>query len=63
MMRLIIDNDKCIGCGLCEEALPEIIEVGRFTAKLTTDRVPDNLIAAAIAVIEDCPTEAISAVT
>lgn len=62
-MRLVIDSQKCIGCGLCEESLPEIIEVGRFTARVTTDRVPEHLIAAAISVIEDCPTEAISAAT
>ncbi len=61
-MRLIIDDNLCVGCGLCEEVLPEVFEVGKFVAHIIVPKVSDTLIDSAISVVEDCPAEAISAV-
>ena len=60
-MRVLVDEEKCVGCGLCEETLPGIFTMGRFTAKVTVEDVPDAMINDVITLIEDCPAEALAA--
>lgn len=57
-VRVIIDAERCIGCGLCEENLPGIFTVGDYAARVRREIVPasDELRATAA----DCPTEAIT---
>ncbi len=59
-VRLIVDVDRCIGIGQCELLEPEVFELGdedaisRVAAGATLDRVR------ALAVVEACPSMAIS---
>jgi len=58
-MKIIIDKDKCIGCGTCAALMPEIFEIDAdFKAVVKKDSSFD--VAAIKDVIASCPVEAIS---
>lgn len=61
-MRLKIDEDKCIGCGLCEETFPDLIEMGKFTAKVKVKDVPDELETEIRDLSSECPSGALAVV-
>ena len=60
LVRLIVDEDRCIGIGQCELLEPEVFRLGdedaisRVVDEATLDR------ARALAVVEACPSMAIS---
>ena len=58
-MRAFVDQDLCIGCGLCTEACPEVFELnsqGKAHAVAdTTDGNFDDVMAA----FDGCPVGAI----
>ena len=61
MMRVIVDAETCIGCGLCEETCPEVFEMtddDLATAK--TGDVPAEFEDACREAAEQCPVEAIT---
>jgi ferredoxin len=59
-MRLILDKELCVGCGLCEENLDTLFRMNGQTAELIADEVPDALLEEVRNTIDDCPAEAIS---
>ena len=59
-MTVKLDKELCIGCGLCEENLPEIFKTGDYTAELKKTDVPEHLEKELEDTIEDCPADAIS---
>jgi ferredoxin len=59
-MRITIDDQLCIACGLCEELLPEVFIMQNQKARVKQASPTDEQIPALEAVIEDCPAEAIS---
>ena len=58
-MRVIIDEEACIGCGLCAETCSEVFEMKDDKAVAKMDEVPDNLADACREAAEECPVEAI----
>ena len=59
MMEAMVDQDTCIGCGLCTEMLPEVFEMNDMgKAQVREDHAevePDPLREAALS----CPVNAI----
>lgn len=60
MHEVSIDPQRCIGCGLCEEMLPEVFETGRVTAVVITPFVEGSLMEETVDAMNDCPVDAIS---
>jgi ferredoxin len=59
-MKVTVDKDKCLACGVCEADVPEVFSVGsEGYAVVLVDEIPTNLEAAVKQVAEDCPEGAI----
>ncbi|GAA5129674.1 ferredoxin [Haloechinothrix salitolerans] len=59
-MKIVLDNDKCTGLGICESLAPEFFEVGDDGALvLKQSDVPGCHLADVEAAVDGCPTEAL----
>jgi len=58
-MRAIVDEETCIGCGLCAETCPEVFEMIDDMAKVKVDEVPEDVADTCKEAVENCPVEAI----
>jgi ferredoxin len=58
-MRATVDEETCIGCGLCAETCPEVFEMVDEKARAKMDEVPDEFAETCREAAEDCPVEAI----
>ncbi|MGA2506456.1 MAG: ferredoxin [Chitinispirillaceae bacterium] len=59
-MNVIIDNKKCIGCGLCAGICPEVFAMTRDgKACVVAETVPDGAEDFCAQTVELCPMEAI----
>ena len=60
-MKVIVDEDLCTGCGLCEETCPEVFELGDDElAHVKVDPVPADTEEQARQAAEGCPVDAIT---
>ena len=59
-MKVILNKDLCVGCGLCEENIDSMFRMNGQTAELINDEVSEALLVEVRNTIEDCPAEAIS---
>jgi len=59
-MKAIVDADLCTACGLCEDACPEVFELGDEVAEVKVDEIPEDAVEAAKEAADDCPSEAIT---
>ena len=59
-MKVELNRELCVGCGLCEENVPEVFKIGEFTAELRKTEIEEGLQAKVLETIEDCPTDAIT---
>lgn len=59
-MKAIVDEDKCSGCGMCEDTCPEVFELVDDVAKVKVDPVPAENEDTCREAADDCPEEAIS---
>lgn len=59
-MKVVVDPDLCLGCGICEVICPEVfsLRVEPYAVVLLAP-VPAQLQAAAKEAIVECPEEAI----
>lgn len=58
-MRVTVDDETCIGCGLCEETCPEVFEMNDDKARVKVDEVPEDIAKTCKEAVENCPVEAI----
>lgn len=60
-MKAFVDEDTCIGCGLCESVCPEVFKMnddGKSEAYV--DEVSDSLVESAQDAQDQCPVSAIT---
>ena len=57
-----LNGKRCIGCGLCEENLPEVFAMGEFVASLRRELVPALMEEQLQIAARDCPVNAITVV-
>ena len=62
LYRIRLNTKRCIGCGLCEENLPDVFAMGDFTARLREDLIVAACSQDLVAVARDCPVNAITVV-
>lgn len=58
-MRIIIDQDKCIGCGTCETMCPDVFKLDLKSYKASVILENGSEKCASDAVVKSCPTSAI----
>jgi ferredoxin len=58
-MKAIVDQETCIGCGLCPDTCPEVFEMTDDKATTKLDEVPPEAIDSCREAAENCPVEAI----
>ena len=59
-MKAIVNEDTCIGCGLCESVCPEVFKMNGDKAVVYTNPVPAQAEAACKQAVNECPVTAIS---
>lgn len=61
MRRITVNEARCEGHGLCEDAAPEVFEIDDDgVAHVRHDPVPDALVSRAEAGVRVCPVAALS---
>ena len=58
-MRVTVNEEECIGCGLCAETCPEVFELKDDKAVVKMENVPEKLPDSCREAAEECPVEAI----
>jgi ferredoxin len=58
-MRVTINRQQCVGCGLCEELLPEVFIMQNQKSRVKQKGLKKANKNEVLTVAEDCPAEAI----
>jgi ferredoxin len=58
-MRVTVDEEACIACGLCAETCPEVFELKDDKVIVKMEEVPEELVESCREAAEECPVEAI----
>lgn len=59
-MKIKIDQDKCIGCGLCATVAPETFEMDYVERKAKVIKQPKKINENIRTAVDNCPVSAIS---
>lgn len=60
--KIVIDQDKCIGCNTCPLIDPETFELDQNTYKATVKKQPTEITKSIEDAVSSCPVGAISIV-
>ncbi|MFH1665385.1 MAG: ferredoxin [Candidatus Omnitrophota bacterium] len=58
-MKVVVDQEACIGCGLCAQVASEVYSMEGDKAVVIAGDIPENLIEDAKNGAEQCPVAAI----
>ena len=58
-MKVSINKEDCVGCGLCVDDCPDIFEMSEDVAVVKVEEVSENLVNAVKETAESCPVDAI----
>jgi len=58
-MKAVVDNDACIGCGLCAQVAPEVYEMQGDKAVVLGSEIAEDKLEDAKSGAEQCPVNAI----
>ena len=58
-MKIIVDKDACIGCGLCAQMAPDVYEMQGDLAVVKAGDMPAAQAADAKSAADQCPVSAI----
>ena len=58
-MKVSINKEDCVGCGLCTDDCPDVFEMLEDVAAVKVEEVPENLVNAVKEAAENCPVDAI----
>jgi ferredoxin len=59
-MKVRVDGDLCIACGLCVDVCPDVFELKDDKARVKVETVPVNSEQCAKEAVSDCPVDAIT---
>ena len=59
-MKAIVDQETCIGCGVCAQVSPEIYEMQGDKAVSIVDEIAEDKVDSAKEGADQCPVDAIS---
>ncbi len=60
-MRTKVDNETCMGCGICETLAPKVFQLGdKPYAVVLLDPVPEEFWDVTRQAADECPEQAIS---
>lgn len=58
-MKVSVDQDLCIGCGLCADTCPDVFELKEDKAFVKVEEVPEKVQELVKEAAENCPVDAI----
>jgi len=59
-MKAVVDQDACIGCGLCVQVAPDTFEMQDDKAVTKVEEVPEDKSEDAKNAADQCPVDAIA---
>ena len=58
-MKVKVDEETCIGCGVCVDTCPEVFEMADDKAIAKVNEVPKDVVESCKEAADNCPVEAI----